>query len=1686
MLKEVMEEKVMRVRAGNKLRKLLGGVLTLSLLLSGLYLSPVQAAETGGTSLPTERSVSGSDPGGSNLLGTTPTVVPGEMASFGAAAPKETASGTYVLDTTADLTAFAVGVKADGDTQQAGTEDYFTLIYSAKTKVDASNKAFDDGYNGSQRVNFGGVVSVSKNAIKFTTSGAATIKIWWAQGGDDNRQIAILDGSGAQVAVTAETLAKNAACVSTLEVSEAGTYYLGSAINNNYIFKVTVEEEQAPVEITSVLDTTADLTAFAVGVKVDGDTQQAGTEDYFTLIYSAKTKVDASNKSFDDGYTGSQRVNFGGVVSPSKNAIKFTTSGPATVKVWWAQGGDDNRQIAILNAAGTQVTATAETLAKNAACISTLELSEAGTYYLGSIINNNYIFKVQVTETSGGSVKPPRAEWSTVPVPVINTVALNPDSTGKVDVTVSALVGYDGADKVTVTMLDAQGNVVETRPSSREASSHTLTFTPAATGIYTFKAVLSRKDETDKESATKTFSFTLPLAAPVMKSVTSSGNGTATVKWNAAPEADSYIVSATPVGDTTVAATVTTSELQAVLTGLTVGQRYTFSVVAVRGSEKSKASSMEAEITQEAQREWTFAAYGTGVDTKNNGHTGNINEGSVTVFGEGGKGKIQPASHDGLAFYYTEIDPDTENFTLTADISVDRWKFSNGQEGFGMMVTDSVGAHGDNSNFFTNSLQVLASKIEYTYEDGSKISMKLGLGYNARLGATAQDIADLKAGTIAIPVNFEAESGTLETSAGPLGSGTYNLVGNFTDTAPTGCLDNMLTSFRLQIQRNNTGYILRYLNADGSVIGEKLFYDLDRNALTQIDGDHIYVGFFAARNARVTVSNMTMTTIAPEDDAPAENREIEYIQPNYTIESASIANDSNHKLVYYGNADGTLTIQDAAGNVVVNAQHVLANTKNPFQVTLSEGTNSFTVTFTPDADYKPGEYKLLNSYETVTFTHSVEFKGFNTEQKLYVSPEGTPEGDGSKGSPLDIYTAVQYVKPGQYIMLAGGTYNLNRTVKVERGIRGTADNMIYMIADPETEGRPVFDFGGNCAGMILAGDYWYFQGFDVTRSADAQKGIQVSGSHNVLELINTYKNGNTGLQISRYKGTDEFEDWPSYNLILNCTSYLNADRGYEDADGFAAKLTVGEGNVFDGCISAYNADDGWDLFAKVQTGSIGSVTIQNCVAFKNGYVLRADGGAGDLDLNGAEVNAGNGNGFKMGGDSMSGYHVLINSVAFDNKAKGIDSNSCPDIQVYRSTSFDNESYNVAFYTNAAVNTDFLGDGILSYKVTNSVPLNYKPKGSQDSSKVLNDTNYFFDGTKSQNASGAEASLDWFVRTDIENAMFLLGEGGRNADGSINMQGLLALTDAAPAGVGARLNGNSGSSSVKKPDQYTSVVTDGIPEGSVPAEILAKVGCSDAKGLQEFLGKDIVASADANQILGASPAGTAVYEVEVKISLDGGKTWTAATEQNFPAKGVDVLLPYPKDTNAKDYDFVVSHLVVLGCNGKEPGTLEYLRPRKTNSGLLVHVMSASPFTVGWTEKQQSDDGNDNNGSNDSGYDNVVETGDDKTGASGKSKSPKTGDSGRGIYDATFLEKVVVKANDVELPHVEAARNVDDQENPSGADVLAAVTALAPVAGLVQPVGDNRIIGWLLAAMAILLTAGTAGVVFWERRKSEQEN
>lgn len=1154
---------------------------------------------------------------------------------------------------------------------------------------------------------------------------------------------------------------------------------------------VAVSAQDAAGDAEQYVLDAADLAQFTNGAKKDGEEQSAGTDDYFTILWSSKSKVDGSKKSFEDGTAFTQRINLGGKldVTNNKNGVSFKTTGAAEVKVYWVEGGDDNRQMALLTGSGTVVAKTEETLAKNAACISVLKVTDAGTYYLGGLENNNYIFKVIVTETTGGTEKPARADWSTVENPEIISAVQN---AGKVDVTVKTNIGYDGADKIEVAMSDAEGSVIGTAKSSKEGNKAVVSFTPAASGTYTFTVKAIRDGEEDKAGNSMNADFVLPLTAPKISSATNVGKGAVALEWSEVKEAEKYVVTVEGTDNKTESTTTV-----ATISGLTVGNMYTISVVAVRGEDVSGKGTTEVTVVDEAQRVWRVSTYGSSTDSKNNGVIGNANDGKVTVYSEGGKGKIVPGSTDGLTFYYTAIDPETENFTLTADIHVDSWTLSNGQEGFGMMAADAVGSNGDGTAFWNNAYQAIATKVEY-YWDGedvttdssaNKISMKLGLGAISRLGVTADDVAAIKNGTITMPAGYVSETTTLETGAAAKGPGTYNLVGNWNKKAePTGNLENPMTDFRLQIQRNNTGYYLRYLDKDNKVIKEVRYYDLERTSLTQIDKDNIYVGFFASRNARITVSNIDLKTITPADDEKAEEREIQYVYPINTIESPVFSNSADYNLVYYGNADGTLVVKDQNGKEVLNKEFK-ALTKETVALKLNSGKNTFTINFIPDKEYKPGEFKLMTSYDPVTINHTVEYKTVENNN-IYVSPNGKSNAAGTKDAPMDIYTAVKIAAPGQKILIKEGTYNLSSTVKVERGINGTADAMIYMIADPEAGSRPVFDFGGKCAGMILAGDHWYFQGFDVTRSADAQKGIQVSGNHNILDQIKAYKNGNTGIQISRYLGTDQFNQWPAHNTILNCSSYLNADKGYEDADGFAAKLTVGQGNVFNGCIAAYNADDGWDLFAKVQSGSIGVVTIQNCVAFKNGYIL---------DENGREINAGNGNGFKMGGDSMPGAHVLKNSVAFANKAKGIDSNSCPDIKVYSSTTFDNESYNVAFYTNTAVNTAFAADGILSYKVSNKVAEQFKLLGTQNAADVKGVTNYYFDGSKTVNNNGKEAAASWFKSLDTASA---LKDGGitRNADGTINMNGFLELTDEVPEGVGARMSGRTSGDITVTPDE----------------------------------------------------------------------------------------------------------------------------------------------------------------------------------------------------------------------------------------------------------------------------------------------
>ena len=1276
------------------------------------------------------------------------------------------ANNVYTFDASKETAITTAEKKADIAAGKYGTEGYFTL----SGKVTRGNSSTFSAELAK------GADDKEEGALTFTVTGTADVVVTATSTGSTNTSdLALVDASGNKIdGIKAVTGTKPETEIKYTNLA-AGTYSIIAPKDgeNNRGVRVlsAVVTEIAAAVVTSdyTFDASAETAITTAEKKADIAAGKYGTEGYFTL----SGKVTRGNSSTFSAELAK------GADDKEEGALTFTVTGTADVVVTATSTGSTNTSdLALVDASGNKIDGIkAVTGTKPETEIKYTNLV-AGTYSIiapkdGENNRGVRILKTVVTQTSGGE-RPARADWSGVAAPVLGDVT---SKDGKITVPFTMVIGYDGADKVVVTMTDEAGKEVASESYAKDTTGASVTFTPSASGKYTFSIKAVRDGGADKTGAeTKTADFVLPLATSAIGSIYNKGNGSVAVEWSAVKEATSYVVEYSNDGKNWTSLDAA-DKTEATIKGLTVGSEYSVRVVAKRGEDSTTSKEATIKVTKEAQQKWGQITYGNGASSSKDSFTGSANEGKVTI--KSASGKLVPASFDGVSFYYTEV-PASQNFTLRAKVTVDSWTLSNGQEGFGLMAADKLGGTGWN-----NSYMAVASKTEYYWNEetkevttdssATKVSQKIGLASQEKTGVTKDNIAAIEANdTATIQANFKSTSYPLEQRYPE----AKNIIGNSTNTPADA---GNITEMYLTIQKNNTGYFVTYESADGSYSTTKKYYDTE--ALERIDSDYVYAGFFASRNATATFSDITFTTIDPKEDAPAEERPIEKVAVNTYVQSATATGSADYEFLFSANCDGTLSIEDAKGEVVVSDVEVKADTLvKPASVTLNKGKNEYKINFTPAEGYKPnGEYSAMESYETVVIDHTVTYKTFGEAgQSIWVAPDA--KGSGSKEDPMSIYDAVKYVMPSQQIVLTEGTYKLESPLKIARGINGTADQMIYMVADPDAKTRPVIDFQGLCTGMTIGGDYWYFKGFDVTGSADGQKGLQVSGSHNTLDQIETYHNGNTGLQISRLNVTDTYAEWPSYNLILNCTSYGNADKGYEDADGFAAKLTVGDGNVFDGCIAHHNADDGWDLFAKVQTGSIGSVTIKNSIAYANGYL--EDG-----------TNAGNGNGFKMGGDSMPGSHVLENSIAFANKAKGIDSNSCPDIKVKNCTSINNQGANVAFYTNSAKNTDFEATGVISFRTAKEdVAENIKPVGSQDLTKIYKATNFYWDtasktsfNTPAAGEAVTTVSADWFASLDYSSIL----DGNksvagivRNADGTIALGNIFKLTDKAPAGVGA--------------------------------------------------------------------------------------------------------------------------------------------------------------------------------------------------------------------------------------------------------------------------------------------------------------
>ena len=284
--------------------------------------------------------------------------------------------------------------------------------------------------------------------------------------------------------------------------------------------------------------------------------------------------------------------------------------------------------------------------------------------------------------------------------------------------------------------------------------------------------------------------------------------------------------------------------------------------------------------------------------------------------------------------------------------------------------------------------------------------------------------------------------------------------------------------------------------------------------------------------------------------------------------------------------------------------------------------------------------------------------GSSAATDYYVGPNGSDSNSGTQASPFKTITAAHAgVSAGGTIWLLSGTNMLRGTQSISRSGTASAHIRVQAIAGGT---RPVLDFSGEAVassnrGLDVTADYWEFRGFEIRNAGD--NCIAISGSNNTFDQLAIHGCADTGLQITASSSQATDNTRAANNLVLNCDSYENLDQATngENADGFAAKLRIGPGNVFRGCRSWNNADDGWDFFASDDV-----VTLDGCWAFLNGKVVSGSNSAGD------------GNGFKLGGmpDGSPGMggavHIVKNSYAFDNRACGFVRNNNPDVPMLTS------------------------------------------------------------------------------------------------------------------------------------------------------------------------------------------------------------------------------------------------------------------------------------------------------------------------------------------------------------------------------------------------------------------------------------
>ena len=1073
------------------------------------------------------------------------------------------------------------------------------------------------------------------------------------------------------------------------------------------------------------------------------------------------------DKTFDDGFSalgdnakaGSAKAqtngkNSAGTVPDSGCYIKYTAAANGELAIDTKIG--KGKTFYIVAEDGTKAAEVKNST--DASTYNTVKAKvEAGkTYYAYLGGATAQIWKVYYSQLNKKTV----VDWESVAKPVISKVEAGADG---FTVTVEGIVDeYNGAEDIVVTMLHNDGQAGEAVIKRSEGTA-TVNFTAHESGDYTFVATAQRLGCANKASDVyEVKDFILGVKMPTITWAENKGNGEVYLDWVNISDAKDYTLTYKVKGsdESTAVKIDGITEGDYTVKNLTVGSTYEFSVVANRADGYCSAvSEKELSVTADAQKNWYVSTVGSAQETKatiteadGNAQVINIANGDTAskkvatveakdITNTTGSMEIQAKAsgkisddEDGFSYYYTKVNPEKENFELTATFTVtDASLTPDNQTGFGVVVADTLGVNNWGTPSYVHKYFNYFSSMMYS----SKINaptMRYITGY------TSADTSN-KDGVDRVNNNVKFNQLT--------GTDMFKVGAEYTFT----------------VRKTDDGYEAVATTENGTQTQK-----LTANDFTSVQEDGtVVVGVMVARKIGVKITDIKFTTSESKGLATSEVVE-DKVTPSIRVYSSNTCGAGEYEYTVVPNCAGTLKVTGSADGKAISKE-VTADEVVRIPVAVNVGSNTI------KAEFEPAAAANITSTTTVTSETNVTRKVYGEAgQTIIVTPDGKTTGDGTEESPLDINTAVSYAQPGQTILMKNGVYD--KWITINRSVCGTADKPINLVAESiSTDGTDGVVLSG--AGLTVIGSYWHVYGLYVKDSSGV--GIQVSGNYNTIDMCTVNHAANSGIQISRNGGADNYAGiqgklWPTGNLIKNCESFDNCDAGRNDADGFAAKLTCGEGNRFYGCISHNNIDDGWDLYAKSVSGTIGSVTIENCVAYNNGW-LTTD------DVTAAGYNYGEGNGFKLGGGYLKGGHKLINCVSFGNHAKGITSNSCPDISITRCTAYNNgnaNSYSIGLNTMDSMLKEWKVSGLISMSKADLTA-----KADLIPFSQHGDDNYIYNGSESYNNLGQKATDEWFESVDTTI------RPSRNADGTIDMHNLLVIKSGVLSdNVGARLDTTS--------------------------------------------------------------------------------------------------------------------------------------------------------------------------------------------------------------------------------------------------------------------------------------------------------